>query len=245
MNPGSTLPPTFDGKPVYAVGGTAEDRIGAAADATPFLVSGWVIPLARPAGCGDFSFGSPTPNGVYFRDCSAWLLWSTANRGTSMKYFISSDFIQNAALTLSTESTQVTHVIVMVHVHDPGCAIPDCAYKPVIEAFLLSAETRLDPAIVNASMPPGGVSLDKAIKTGLAELLTAYGTGYVNVVAVDLGTGAALNDPNVHGDPATTWEWKIVVSTTDGRSVASVYVDYLTGESNHSGGSDNGSLGVP
>ena len=122
--------------------------------------------------------------------------------------------------------TQVQPVIVRVHVHDPGCSIPDCALKAVLDQAAAIGAQRIASAVLAATMPPSGIPLGEAIAMGMAEAKEQLGWTDVSLLSVAAGPFAVVaKTPN--GD--LRWVWAIEVATADGLQYFIACIDYTDG----------------
>ena len=225
LDPGITFPPTVDGRGVVGVGPDADARIAAAIDDSPISLSGWLLG-SELHGCSDFDPGSPAPDGVLFKDCTAIHLRASVDGGALLNVYSSDD--ARTGFPRGPEATQAMRVLMVVHVHDTGCGAPDCALKPVLERLVALGTPRVVPALLSASMPPGGLTLDQAIAIARP---TAADAGFKEpkvLLSAEAGPRALVDD-QAQGDE-TDWVWAVRFASDDGYSTYTVLVGYLNGE---------------
>jgi hypothetical protein len=224
---------------VVSVGPAADAALAAATDDSPIYVSGWRIGTDRH-GCPGFDLGSPAPNGVMWKECSALALRATVDGGATLPVYLN---YANLDVNLrGPEGTMAMEVLLRVHTHDAGCAADDCLHKPVYDAVVQYRVPRLAPAVLAASMPPGGVTMAEAIATAdayVANNPSSYSASWV-LLRAELGSRIVVGENG--GEPDGDWAWAIWYVSTDGYFETTVYVDFRSGTANHSSG---GSLEFP
>ena len=228
VEPGQSFPATFDGQPVYAVGGPAEQYIAKAVDDTPFYVSGWAIPM-NLNGCFEGGLEAPV-GGVIFSDCAATHLYAGPDGGANLRYFISLRSLATEGLIglPAADAAHNTQLVVRLHVHDAACAVPDCVRKPVLEQAVVAGTPLWAPGILASTVPPDGLSIADAISSGLAAARDQSRSADVRLVSVAAGPAAVFGNYDVEKDP-TTWIWQVKAATTDGLGTITVMFDYVTG----------------
>ena len=234
LDPWGTFPPSVDGEQVVLVGPEADARIAAATDDAPILVGGWSLGSDTRA-YSDFDLGSPAPNGVYFKDCVSIPLRATEDGGPVLRVHFS---LQDPnRLPRLPSATQVMALVVQVHVHDAGCAAPDCAHKPVFERVVMAGSPRIAPPILATTMPPGGLSMEEAVAAARAhDASTKMGFGEPKVLLSAQAGPLAVVEDQASGSELD-WFWVVRFASDDGHSTYAVYVNYLDGSVTRSFGS--------
>jgi hypothetical protein len=234
IEPGIPFPPSVDGKPVLAVGSGAEEALAAATDDSPIYMTGWLIgPDARGCG-GDFDLGSPAPNGVMWKACTAAILRANADGGATLPVHMS--WSSPDGLLRGPKVTMAMEVLLRVHAHDPGCLAEDCAHTAVYEAVVQYRGPRIAPAVLAASMPPGGTTMSEAVTIAdayLAREQSAYSDTWI-LLRAELGSRLVLGASG--GDSRSDWVWAVWYVSADGYYENTVYVGYLDGLANESTG---------
>jgi hypothetical protein len=223
-----SFPPTVDGAPVYAVGPDANAAIAAARDNSPILISGWFVG-AMPRGCvQDFDFGSPTPNGIFFKDCAGTPLAATPGGPEALRVYVRDPFRDVNVFPVRASVAEVQRILLRVHVLDPGCGASDCQRKPVVDATVMLGQPGLSPNVVAQTMPPKMIPITTAI--GIARPLAAemLATGDLVVVRVQAGPTMLFADQLPPGQ-YSAWVYVITFDTPDGRSYATIGLDASTG----------------
>jgi hypothetical protein len=210
---------TIDG-PVYPVGGGAVERLRAATDDTPFLVSGWLIGTGIDTPC------SSTPPGLTDPCAELWL-YATAGGGDSLP------IVQGYAVTVPEVATGTArHVVLRVDSRDPVCSTawmdPTCYNRPVLLAVVQADAP--GPISESASEPaPAGISAAEAVDRAVNG---AHTQGpYDTAVSAVPGT-AGTNNP-MWPDVAS-WRYVWIVTLTSSMIDPSlpdlhVMLDYATG----------------
>ncbi len=249
LDAGQTFPPTVDGQPVFALGGPAEAQLAKAPDAAPIYISGWYLPLRGASGCFPESFASMAPGVTYYDKCMSGLLFATPTGGASLQFLIGVSTTGPASVGYGGQAAAayVNREVIKVHLNDPACTIPECATEPVLDGIVMTASPIMNPLVARQTPPAKVISMAEAISAALPTAQDAVGIGGDQPVLVSAAFGIAvvLGDINVHGDPFTTWEWKVTFVSTDGIVVDTVWVDAQTGESNHSMSTTGGGFANP
>lgn len=238
LDEGITFPPSIDGQPVLPVGPAVDAHIASASDAAPFLVSGWYLPTERRS-C-NFDPGSPAPDGIYFKDCAAFVLSATPDGGATLPVFYA--FAPGRYIPVDALYTQVQRVLIRVHVHDAGCSADDCAHKAVLDATLMLGIPHFGSAILAATIPPSGIPVAEAIAAGMAIAKQDLHTEAVQLLSVTAGPYNLVARSPERAD-GLRWVWAVDVVTTDGLMYQTEYVDYVTGEITHGQGGTVGPVG--
>ena len=232
IGPDIPFPATVDGRPVLAVGAGAEEALAAATDDSPIYITGWLIgPDSR--GCGqDFDSGSPAPNGVMWKACTAAVLRATADGGAALPVHMNwsswDGMIHGPKVTMAIE------VLLRVHAHDAGCLADDCVHKPVYDAVVQYRDPRIAPAVLAATMPPGGITLAQAVATAdayLADNPSGYSASWVFLRA-NLGPRQLIGNGGNGSD--SDWFWAVWYVSPDGYFETTVYVGLQDGQANES-----------
>lgn len=238
LDPNVTFPPTVDGQPVVTVGPDADKRIAAATDDSPIYVSGWILG-PDPHRCPGFDSGSPAPNGVMWKDCAAIPLRATEDGGATLPIHVS--WAAEAQYPSMPDQTQAMQVLMEVHAHDPGCAADDCVRKPVLDRVVKYRTPRIAPSILAATMPPGGITMARAVEAADAfaeENSIGYGLPLV-LLSVEAGPRAMVGRD---GDRGLDWVWAVRYVWGDGYFETTVFVGYIDGSVHESSG---GSIWFP
>ncbi|MHB8960411.1 MAG: hypothetical protein ACYDAN_12360 [Candidatus Limnocylindrales bacterium] len=249
LDAGQSFPPTVDGQPVFALGGPAEAQLAKATDATPVYISGWYLPLERASSCFAESFASMAPGVTYYDKCATGLLFATPTGGASLQFLVGIATTGPVPFGFGGQAATayVNREIIKVHLNDPACTIPECATEPALDGIVMTAWPIMNPLVARQTPPAKVISMAEAISAALPTAQDAVGIGGDQpvLVSAEFGIAVVLCDINVQGDPVTTWEWKVTFVSTDGIVVDTVWVDALTGESNHSGSTTGGGFANP
>ena len=160
--------------------------------------------------------------------------------GATLPVYLNYNSLDN--LPRGPGSTMAMEVLVGVHTHDPGCLADACDQKPVYDAGVQYRVPRIAPAVLAASMPPGGITQAQAIAAAdayIANNPSAYSASWVFLRA-ELGSRLLIGEGGNRSDG--DWVWAIWYVSEDGFFETTVYVDFLHGTANHS---SSGNLRIP
>jgi hypothetical protein len=231
LGPGVTFPPTIDGQAVVTVGPEADATIAAATDDSPIYVSGWIIGADR-RGCPNFDSGSPAPNGVMWKECTAIPLRATEDGGATLPVHVS--YADEARFPRLPDVTHVLPVLVKVHVHDAGCVAADCAQRPVLDTVVQYGAPLIAPVLRVGTRPPGGITLEQALSAADAYIqqnLIGYGLPLV-LLSAEAGPRALVGQGGSMSELG--WVWAVRYVSENGSTECTVYVDYLGGSAHES-----------
>jgi hypothetical protein len=233
IEPEIPFPASVDGRPVLAVGGGAEEALSASTDNSPIYLTGWMVGTDRTA-CTEGDLGSPAPNGVRWKDCEALALRATADGGATLRVHFDYDSLDR--LLRGPGATMAMEVLLQVHSHDPGCAADDCRHKAVYDAVVQYRVPRIAPAVLAATMPPGGITSVEAIAVADAYLVhnpSGYSESWILLRAE---VGSRLIVGATGGETNEGWVWAVWYVSPDGYFETTVDVGYLDGSANQSSG---------
>ncbi len=210
---------TIDG-PVYPVGGGAVERLHAATDDTPFLVSGWLIGTGIDTPC------SSTPPGLTDPCAELWL-YATAGGGDSIP------IVQGYAVTVPAVATGAArHVVMRVDSRDPVCSTawmdPTCYNRPVLLAVVQAGAPGPVPETASDAAP-AGISAAQAGERAVNSDLTQG--PYDAVISAAPGS-AGTHNPLWPDVASTRYVWIVTLtSSTIDPTLPDLHVmlDYVTG----------------
>lgn len=226
LNRYETLPSSIGGQRVVAVGPEADARIAVTTDDSPIYVSGWLVDGDwNWTRCSESYRGVPAPSGTIGSDCIGTLIRAAADGGAVLRIF--STVTERPSL-VRPGPARVQPVLVQVHVRDLRCDGPDCARMPVLDRVLLYGAMRVAPAILAATLPPGGISAEQAVDIARNQIqrYPLPEPGQLPLLRVVVGTGGWLDDSS---DRYDRWEWVVDLVSDDGYTEHVVSVDYLDG----------------
>jgi len=227
IDPLVPFPTTVDGRPVLPVGRGAEAALAAATDDSPVYISGWLIGTDDWGCANDFDLGSPAPNGIRWKACSAAGLRATADGGATLPVYMS--YSSPDRLIRGPVVTMAMEVLLRVHAHDEGCLADDCAHKPVYDAVVQYRTPRIAPTVLAATMPPGAITSVEAIAAADAYLAASpspYGDSWV-LLRTELGSRLVVGNAGTGSDG--DWVWVVWYVSKDGYYETTVYVEYRGG----------------
>jgi hypothetical protein len=90
--------------------------------------------------------------------------------------------------------------------------------------------------VLAASMPPGGISMAKAVATADAYLVSNPSSSSDSWTLLRAQAGPRFVLGATGGEPGSEWVWAIWYVSSDGYFETTVYVGYLDGLANQSSG---------